>query len=235
MYECLCSAEHKGIYSEECGKQSSSGAPLTSVVFVFPTIEVNGAPKQSVTHFLQNIFQNKDIHTGLKLLSPYKACLLKNIFYTIKGFFAWNKKKKKICSWAKIKNLVFLCSKFIFRTSLKYFVVNSIRIVFSENVKYLKQFCFSSKCILIEEFLDITHRKQDKITSKIGESQTRESLHSIFINESKGKVICLSLVRNYKQAINRNKSSTGHQTKDLSNDYLFKIPMKPTIENNAHV
>ncbi len=88
MYECLCSAEHKGRYSEECGKQSSSGAPLTSVVFVFPTIEVNGAPKQSVTHFLQNIFQNKDIHTGLKLLSPYKACLLKNIFYTIKGFFA---------------------------------------------------------------------------------------------------------------------------------------------------
>ncbi len=28
LYECLCSAEHKGRYSEECGKQSSSGAPL---------------------------------------------------------------------------------------------------------------------------------------------------------------------------------------------------------------
>ncbi len=46
LYECLCSAEHKGRYSEDCGKQSSSGAPLTSIVFVFPTIEVNGAPKQ---------------------------------------------------------------------------------------------------------------------------------------------------------------------------------------------
>ncbi len=47
LYECLCSAEHKGRYSEECGKQSSSGAPLTSIVFFFPTMEVNGAPKQS--------------------------------------------------------------------------------------------------------------------------------------------------------------------------------------------
>ncbi len=46
LYECLYSAEHKGRYSEECGKQSSSGAPLTSIVFFFPTMEVNGAPKQ---------------------------------------------------------------------------------------------------------------------------------------------------------------------------------------------
>ncbi len=46
LYECVCSAEHKGRYSEECGKQSSSGAPLTSIVFIFPTMEVNGAPKQ---------------------------------------------------------------------------------------------------------------------------------------------------------------------------------------------
>ncbi len=46
MYECLCSAEHKGRYSEESGKQSSSGAPLTSIVFYSPTMEVNGAPKQ---------------------------------------------------------------------------------------------------------------------------------------------------------------------------------------------
>ncbi len=43
LYECLCSAEHKGRYSEECGKQSSSGAPLT---IFFPTMEVNRAPKQ---------------------------------------------------------------------------------------------------------------------------------------------------------------------------------------------
>ncbi len=35
LYECLCSSEHKGRYSEECRKQSSSGAPLTSIVFIF--------------------------------------------------------------------------------------------------------------------------------------------------------------------------------------------------------
>ncbi len=46
LYECVCSAEHKGRYSEEWGKHSSSGAPLTSIVFFFPTMEVNGAPKQ---------------------------------------------------------------------------------------------------------------------------------------------------------------------------------------------
>ncbi len=46
LYECLRSAEHKGSYSEECGKQSSSGETLTSIVFYFPTMEVNSAPKQ---------------------------------------------------------------------------------------------------------------------------------------------------------------------------------------------
>ncbi len=46
LYECLCSAEHKGRYSEECVKQSSSGAPLTYIVIFSPTMEVNGAPKQ---------------------------------------------------------------------------------------------------------------------------------------------------------------------------------------------
>ncbi len=45
LYECVFSAEHKGRYSEECGKQSSSRASLTSIVFCFP-MEVNGAPKQ---------------------------------------------------------------------------------------------------------------------------------------------------------------------------------------------
>ncbi len=38
----------------------------------FPTMEVDGAPKQHVTNFLQNIFlgvrQNKEINTGLELL-----------------------------------------------------------------------------------------------------------------------------------------------------------------------
>ncbi len=47
LFACICSAEHKGRYSEECGKQSSSGAPLTSIGFFFPTMEVNGASKQS--------------------------------------------------------------------------------------------------------------------------------------------------------------------------------------------
>ncbi len=43
--------EHKGRYSEECGKPSSSGALLTSIVFI-STMEVNGAPKVC----FQNIF-----------------------------------------------------------------------------------------------------------------------------------------------------------------------------------
>ncbi len=38
----------------------------------FPTMEVNGAPKQPDTNFVQSIVlcvqQNKDIHTGLELL-----------------------------------------------------------------------------------------------------------------------------------------------------------------------
>ncbi len=46
LYECVCSAEHKERYSEECRKQSCSGALLTSILFVFPTVEVNSAPKQ---------------------------------------------------------------------------------------------------------------------------------------------------------------------------------------------
>ncbi len=45
LYESLCSAEQKGRDSEECGKKSSSGAQLTSIVF-FPTMEVNSAPKK---------------------------------------------------------------------------------------------------------------------------------------------------------------------------------------------
>ncbi len=53
LYECLCS-EHKGRYSEESGKQSSSGASLTSIVFIFPTMIVNGAPK---TAWLQTFFR----------------------------------------------------------------------------------------------------------------------------------------------------------------------------------
>ncbi len=59
LYEYLCSTEHKvrifKIYSEECEEQISSGAPLTSMVFFIPSMEVNSAPKQPVSNFLQNI------------------------------------------------------------------------------------------------------------------------------------------------------------------------------------
>ncbi len=72
LYECVCSAEHKGRYSEECGKQSSSGAPLTSIVFFFLLWKSMVPQNSLVTNFLQNIFhcvqQNIDIHTGLELL-----------------------------------------------------------------------------------------------------------------------------------------------------------------------
>ncbi len=73
LYECLCSAEHKGRCSEECGKQSSSGAPLTFIVLVFFLLWKSMVPQNSlVTNFVQNILlcvqQNKDIHTALKQL-----------------------------------------------------------------------------------------------------------------------------------------------------------------------
>ncbi len=72
LYGCLCSAEHKGRYSEECGKQSSSGAPLTSIVFFFLLWKSMVPQNSLVTNFLQNIFlcvrQNKEMHTGLELL-----------------------------------------------------------------------------------------------------------------------------------------------------------------------
>ncbi len=70
LYECVCS-EHKGRYSEECGKQSSSGAPLTSIVFFFLLCKSMVPQNSLITNFLQNIFlcvQNKHIHTGLDLL-----------------------------------------------------------------------------------------------------------------------------------------------------------------------
>ncbi len=53
LYECVCSAEHKGRYSEECGKLSSSGAPLTSIVF-FSYYGSQWCPK---TAWLQTFFR----------------------------------------------------------------------------------------------------------------------------------------------------------------------------------
>ncbi len=60
LYECLCSAEHKGRYSEECGKQSSSGAPLTSIVF-FSFYGSQWCPKSA---WLQNFFKISSIVFG---------------------------------------------------------------------------------------------------------------------------------------------------------------------------
>ncbi len=54
LYECVCSAEHKGRYSEECGKHSSSGAPLTSIVFFFSYYGSQWCPK---TAWLQTFFK----------------------------------------------------------------------------------------------------------------------------------------------------------------------------------
>ncbi len=57
LYDCLCSAGHTWRYSEECGKQSRSGAPLTSIVLIFLLLWKSMVPQNSlVTNFLQNIF-----------------------------------------------------------------------------------------------------------------------------------------------------------------------------------
>ncbi len=53
LYEYLCSAEHKGRCSEECGKQSSSGAPLTCIVF----LSYYGSQRCPKTAWLQTFFK----------------------------------------------------------------------------------------------------------------------------------------------------------------------------------
>ncbi len=67
----ICSAEHKGRYSEECGKQSCSGAPLTSIVFFFLLWKSMVPQNSLITNFLQNNFLcvrlNNEIHSGLEL------------------------------------------------------------------------------------------------------------------------------------------------------------------------
>ncbi len=54
LYECLCSAEHKGRYSEGYWKQISSGAPLTSISFFFSYYGSQWCPK---TVWLQTFFK----------------------------------------------------------------------------------------------------------------------------------------------------------------------------------
>ncbi len=46
LCEFLCSAEHKGRYSEECGKTEPFWGTIDFHSIFFPTMEVNGAPKQ---------------------------------------------------------------------------------------------------------------------------------------------------------------------------------------------
>ncbi len=77
LYECLCSAEHKGRYSEECGKQSSSGAYYLHSIYIFPTMEVNGAPKQP--HSVIYLYADKPSNL---------VCKLQNLH-------AWNKPQEK--------------------------------------------------------------------------------------------------------------------------------------------
>ncbi len=51
---CISSAEHKGRYSEECGKQINSGALMTSIVFFFSYYGSQQWPK---TAWLQPFFK----------------------------------------------------------------------------------------------------------------------------------------------------------------------------------
>ncbi len=53
LYECICSAEQKGRYSEECGRRSSSGAPLTFIVF----FSYFGSQRCLKTAWLQTFFR----------------------------------------------------------------------------------------------------------------------------------------------------------------------------------
>ncbi len=54
------------------GNTAVLGRHLTSIVFFFPTMEVNGAPKQPdyklSSKYLPFVRQNKEIHKGLELL-----------------------------------------------------------------------------------------------------------------------------------------------------------------------
>ncbi len=53
LYECVCSVEHKGRYSEDCGKQSSFGAPLTSIVIFFLLWKSMVPQNSLITNFLK--------------------------------------------------------------------------------------------------------------------------------------------------------------------------------------
>ncbi len=75
LYECVCSAEHKDRYSEECEQSETEqfwGNIDLHSIFFFVLWKSMVPQNRLVTNFLQNIFpcvrQNKHIHTGLELL-----------------------------------------------------------------------------------------------------------------------------------------------------------------------
>ncbi len=104
LYECLCSAEHKGRYSEECGKQSSSGAPLTSIVFFF-LLWKSMVPK---TAWLQTFFKISSFvfSRTKKFIQVWNYLRVSkwwqnfhfwvNYPFNVTSF--WNNKKKCVCS-----------------------------------------------------------------------------------------------------------------------------------------
>ncbi len=125
LYECVCS-EHKGRYSEECGKQSSSGAPLTSIVF-FSFYGSQWCPK---TAWLQTFFRISSFvfrtNTFIQVWNylrvskwwqkfhfwvnyPFKSCFLK---------YAWKlgefmiKTRKNVSQWGQ-KNTFCSCGCWI--------------------------------------------------------------------------------------------------------------------------
>ncbi len=57
LYECLCSVEHKGRYSEKSVNQSSSGAPLTSIVSLGKKMSYYGSQRCPKTAWLQTFFK----------------------------------------------------------------------------------------------------------------------------------------------------------------------------------
>ncbi len=120
LYTYLCSAEHKGRYSEECGKRSSSGAPLTSSVFI-PYYGSQWCPK---TAWLQIFFKissfvfsrtKKFIQVWNDLrVSKWWQKLHFWVNYPFKSCFKWDEfmlntsRRKKSAKGVKGKTIFFL-------------------------------------------------------------------------------------------------------------------------------
>ncbi len=98
LNECLCSAEHKGRYSEECGKQCSSGAPLTSIVFFF----LYGSQWCPKTAWLQTFFKiSSFVFSRTKAFIQVWNYLRMSKWWQNFHFFGWTIPLKKILMHAK--------------------------------------------------------------------------------------------------------------------------------------